>query len=532
MKKNGPFVALILFSIFTFLFSGNAVAKSLTFKEKVSLIDDAASRGGMESARLIFSFLRDGDMRVRTYALSRLVDLGEEAVPVLVENIGDEEVRWLVSGALINIGEKCIPALMDVLRRGSSREKANALFVIEQLEAGEAVPLIRKLVHDPNPDVRVRAISALGKIAGEENVSFIVDFLGDEDEDLRNAAITVLGEVGEEALPYLASVFQSGTTRERVSALKALGRIPSERSYKLLVEGLGDVEPQVRYQACVSLGDLGMGKAVEVLVRLFNDPVGYVREAAVDAVAKLASPGDPIIRKLLEEGNEGEKISAAAVVRKRKFTAFSRHLAFLLKDPSPAVRVAAAAALIELEDPATIEPLVNALKDEQVRWFAILALKRFGHKNIRPLLSRDEDTELNYWKQYTLEQMGEKAIEGCIAVLKKSSDLGVKVSSICTLSQIRSQKAVYPLVKLLSDERLADVVEFVLEKMDSHSVEPLIVGLSDEDPTVRKRCARILGRIGDERALKPLLSLACTDEVKEVRLAAVESANAIAGSGE
>ncbi len=521
-----------LFLLFSFGSSLASHDSYISRADRIEQIDAAARRGGEKGAEFVFSFFRDGDMRVRTYALSRLVEMGETAVPVLVNHIGDEDIRWLVSGALINIGEKAIPALMEVLKKGDENEVRNALFIIGQIGSRRAFDAVRELVDRGLPSIRPGAVRVLGKLSGPDDISLFVDLLASDDDEVRDAAIEVMGNMGEIAVPHLVGVFETGSVKERVGVLRALETIHSDVSFRILLEGLRDVDPAVRFQACVSLGEFGREDAIDELVRLFNDNVSYVRNAAVDAVAELIGEKNRIIGKLLEDGNSTEKICAATVVRKRKLVGFSRILCSLLKDLDPGVRIASAAALIELEDPETIEPLVDALKDNQVRWFAVLALKRFGYKDIRPLLSRTGDGELNYWKQYVLEQMGEMAIEGCVRAIKESKDLGVKVSSICTLSQIRSTKAIYPLVKLLADEKLRDVVSYVLEKVGPDSTDPLIVGLSDDDPAVRMESARILGKIGDQRALRALMRLVQEEKNESVREVAVAALNSITCSGE
>jgi HEAT repeat protein len=51
-----------------------------------------------------------------------------------------------------------------------------------------------------------------------------------------------------------------------------------------------DQDPWVRYYACQALGNAGDASATATLLTLAQDPAGQVRVAAVDALAKLATP--------------------------------------------------------------------------------------------------------------------------------------------------------------------------------------------------------------------------------------------------
>ena len=77
-----------------------------------------------------------------------------------------------------------------------------------------------------------------------------------------------------------------------------------------------------------------------------------------------------------------------------------------------------------------------------------------------------------------------------------------------TLGKIGDPRAVEPLIDALQDDAFANVrgraAEALGEIGDPRSVEPLIAALNDEDWLVRGRAARALGKIGDLRAIEPL----------------------------
>lgn len=492
-----------------------------SFSEKMEKIDEAAALQSEEGVRILIDYLLDSDLKIRTRATSKLIDMGEMAIPTLISSIGDERLRWLVSGALINIGDPARRPLVLALKDEDPAVRRNSLFVLGQLSAVEAAPSIQRCLEDPDISVQIQAIHTISKLGGEGALRLVAKKMNDPDRQVRNAAIEGMSYFGEEAIPYLLSNLNGEDPEKKIGAIKSLGMIDSSKGIPYIQRALHDRNPGVRYQACLTLGTLKEKSVVEDLAKMFNDPNPDVREAANNSIANFAEEAETLLVGLLKNGSTLEKINAAIVVRKVRMENFSPLLVDMIDDPVPDVKVAAIAGLMELEDPETIEPLVNSLLEEDIRWFSVIALRRFGHKNLKPILRRSNNPDLDYWKQYVLEGMDEKAIDGIVEYLD-DEDLAIKVSSICTLRQIKNTRAVYPLIQLLKDDNLGTLVRSVLTQMGEVAVEPLIASLYDTSPKVRARAALALGDVGLVRVVDPLKNL--LDDVEpEVREAAKES---------
>ena len=61
------------------------------------------------------------------------------------------------------------------------------------------------------------------------------------------------------------------------------------------------------------------------------------------------------------------------------------------------------------------------------------------------------------------------------------------------------------------------------DSCDSRAVCPLIEGLKDDDSCKRWFAASALGKIGDERAIKPLTYIAKNDKVQDAQEAATKA---------
>jgi len=183
----------------------------------------------------------------------------------------------------------------------------------------------------------------------------------------------------------------------------------------------------------------------------------------------------------------------------------------------------AAAALGRLADPQAVEPLIAALEDGIwcVRDAAVKALGQIGD---------------------------ERAMEPLIAALS-SNNLGLRKAAAWSLGQIGDVGAVEPLVPLLKEWR-GHVCQAAAEALDrlgwqpdtrekeaafwaamgawdlcveigAPAVQPLLAALEDQDWQVRKAAAEALGKIGDGRAVAPLV--AALHEGGVVSIAATEA---------
>lgn len=495
---------------------------------KTAAIDRLFDRGGKDAAREIVDYLRDRDLLVRSHAMRRLVDLGEPAVDTLIAALASEDVRWLASGALINIGNDSVRKTVLALKHKNPAVRRNALFILRQLDARAAAPSIQEALSDPDPSVQVQAVQTVAQFGGDGAQRLVLAKADSRVPVVRDAAIEALPKFGSESVSALTSLLDYGKPDDvRVAAIRALGTMGTRESLTYLRKSLTDPSPLVRYYATLTLGDTGDPSILDDVARRMDDADPTVREAASDVFGRMPDAGRAHLFRFLREGSMLQKISAATAIRKGKYRPAVPLLIEGTRDEAPDVKVASVAALMVLADPASVEGLVNGLRDPQIRWLCVLALRQFGDANIRPLLRRTNDPELDYWKLYVLEGMGDRVLEGCLEALGKEEDIGTRISTLCTMRQIKDIRAVYPIVRLLGDERLGYVAGFVLAQMGEVAVEPLLLSTQDDNPAIRARAATALGEIGLARVVRPLRDLT-QDKDPKVREAAERAIRKIA----
>jgi ATP/ADP translocase/CRP-like cAMP-binding protein len=161
-------------------------------------------------------------------------------------------------------------------------------------------PNIRRLLSDPDPVVRARAIAALGAISDEDAASLARPMLADPDPRIRATAAAALAgsardadrDLAEATLSSIASETSEGTRRARRDVAAAIRQIPDPRFRRLLIPLLYDPVPSVADEAMESVRAAGTDDFVFVptLVALLRH-----RRLKGSARAVLVSYGEPVV---------------------------------------------------------------------------------------------------------------------------------------------------------------------------------------------------------------------------------------------
>ncbi len=179
-----------------------------------------------------------------------------------------------------------------------------------------------------------------------------------------------------------------------------------------------------------------------------------------------------------------------------------RGLIRLLNHKDPDVQYEAAGAIGDIGDSSAVEPLIAALKNNElsgVRWKAAEALSK----------------------------LGAPAVDALIGALRHSDD-DVRWKAAISLGEIGDQRAIDPLIRLLCDDDrfVKGRAAYALGLIGEPAVDPLLRALREGDGNLRWGAAIALGKIRDPRAIEPLIR-ALADKYENVRAEAATSLAAI-----
>ena len=244
-----------------------------------------------------------------------------------------------------------------------------------------------------------------------------------------------------------------------------------------LIQQLASGFSWTRSNACKELGALGDVRAFEPLLQRLGDEDSYVRAAASEALGKLGFGAEA---QLLSEAL-GAKTKAVEQLRARIAGGEERlwrPLLAALAD-SEAHRAAVSRLLGALGDVRAFEPLLQRLGDEDsdVRAAASEALGKLGFRAEAQLLS---------------EALGAKT--------KAVKQLRARIAG-------GEERWWRPLLAMLEDTQAdrAAVCRLLGTLGDVRALEPLMQRLGDGYSGVRAAACKALGNLGDVRAVEPLI---------------------------
>jgi HEAT repeat protein len=244
--------------------------------------------------------------------------------PTAVDMLG--KVRGEGHAALVTVfGRRgSVARAISDLRARSAVRRARAAELLGNLGDIEAVPGLLCLLDDKNPDVRVVATRALGRVRDPHTASVLLNAaagrhripaqliahsvirlgpsaqaeasaaLDDPRDPVRATALEVLGQIGATgSTARVEAVLRSDPSDEvRQRAARALGRLGTRSALDPLLAAVEPGHPSaIRVEAAHALGEVGSPAAADRLAALLTDPDYRVAHAVAGALLLLGKAG-------------------------------------------------------------------------------------------------------------------------------------------------------------------------------------------------------------------------------------------------
>jgi len=438
----------------------------------------------MLQTRRLSKLIRDleaPDPSKRRAAAESLANGDERAIYPLIKALGDEN-----------------PGVQDAAMR-------SLITIGGEVTAYMVIPLLRN-----EPFLRNTAMIILKEI-GAPVIPLLYPLLRDKDDDVRKFAIDLISEIRECDYPWALSQIleKDPNPNVRASAAKAIGVIGYRDGLPQLITALRDDE-WVSFSALESLALIGDESSVEPIISLLDSPSDTLRYASIEALGRIGSTRG--INALMSHLPKTDGLERTAIIKglvqigiTPDLSEVSDTLMDMFEHGDWEERLIALKGLVALKDERAIYPAIDLAG------------------SLDPS-EPDNEERLSAIKEALLSL-------GCAdALIDIVSNPSVryrgKVIAIEVVGDLRCKKAVPYLVRLLEgnlrDVRRASIK--ALGEMDDEDARQALMGaVNDGDGHIRKMAAAALGRMGERRAVDPLLRLLEVERYRDVMEEAVRA---------
>ncbi|MBN2131060.1 MAG: HEAT repeat domain-containing protein, partial [Sedimentisphaerales bacterium] len=473
-----------------------SVDASVRSRVEQKLIESLAAAATTNDARQFYC------RQLRTVGTAR-------CVPQLESMLTDPDVSHMARYALGRIDSaSAAEALHRAMNLTSGKLKAGLINTLAQIDYARALSDYLKAMADPDADVAVAAIRAVGRfpcnstIAALQNAraSSAPDVQVEIDAALLRSAETFLDKGDTKRATALYETFYTGDYPEhlRTAGLRGLARAKGEDAADLLVEAIRGDDPALRKNAIAMMALIKGKKTTDTFVRLSQT---------------LSADGQELIVRALAE--RGDVSAVPAVIE----TTTSEH---------ESVRLAALEALGDIGTPQAIRHLARAAaraanQEKQIARASLVRMRGPGVDNafVREVRSGDSASRIEVIRAIG-QRGGSEPFATLLEVATADPDASVRREAILSLGRIGPPAELATLVKLAIAPK---------DSGDRSTVERAIIILFGKIDDKHAQAAPVVGALktAPDEAKAVLLSLLtkpATAEALDAVLAAVRSPNA------
>jgi len=273
------------------------------------------------------------------------------------------------------------------------------------------------------------------------------------------------------------------------------------KAVEAIIKAIDQGTSHYKIEAIRMLARLGDPRAGLALAGLMKEEDEQVRQATIEALEHMAGildePTAAALLEYLQDDRIQERVTALLGVIPTAIGPLTERL----RDPNESIRQRAAEILAHLLDPRSADAFVDAMADSSLRDLATDTLRKLGaiRDRIDQLLDDLRDVEESELKE------------------------GVRQETVIQLHRI-GRPAVEILLEYLEDDDwvVREAAADTLGKIgDIRAVEPLMIRLkSDKDTGVKEHALKSLGLIGDPRPVELFIEVI---PIRPLRILAVEA---------
>jgi len=292
--------------------------------------------------------------------------LNPKALAIVAQGLADTDPKIRTKAIEVAAAaqqKQLMPQVRKLLRDDYIPVRFAAALAVGDTEYYPAKDFLAKLLNAQDDNTKIAAAYALYKLGYKENLETIKKAVLSSDQTVRANAVVLLGKGGDDSALkdlYWAKNDEGSERKVRYQATEAIARLGDEKIipkiWTLLISKFVD-NKLIGIQA---MGELGTIQAKDALLTKLDDDVLEVRLAAARQLGTLGdNSGSKQVLQVFEEnltlgmneqGRERVLVLASLAIGPIGTKELSKYLPELLDDRSKLIRLAAAQAVLQIEN--------------------------------------------------------------------------------------------------------------------------------------------------------------------------------------
>ena len=426
--------------------------------------------------------------------------------------------------------------------------KASVETLLEHYDPQEYLAGMERFLYEGgNAGARNSAIEVFTRL-GARATTHLVDAFETDNPNVRKFIVDIVGEVGDSsAAPMLIKALKDADENVKASAVEHLGAMREPAVQEALLEIIDSGDLWTSYPAVEALGNVGEEKHLPVFLSLLQNKM--LREPALRALGKLGGEEQAsTIASYLKDRSrvvQNEALVALAaiyksgasghVLSKALLNAFGGETSDMLLEYAGSdqgqVRDSAILLLGLLRDERTLSALVGLAGDnldlDNVRETLVM-ISAENPESLMKLIPDRNAIETRFISDVMSVVASPVYFEVFVEMLGHD-DGHVRSYAARGLARIGDTRAVRPLLKSLGDQYL-DVQESAVHALvalrEGLDIDSIVSLLKSDDPVLRCNAVLVLGEVGTSHVLNSL-NFSLKDNDVKVRKAVVQALSSI-----
>lgn len=390
--------------------------------------------------------------------------------------------------------------LIQNLESEDSKVRREAMLALSY-DGAKAIPALIQAVRDDT--VSVGAVSDVFKQIGEPAIDPLTDMLHSDNNEYQRKSAHILAAIGDSrALVQLIITLDDEDPLVRAEVASALGNFRDSRAMGPLLKALQDDDAKVRANASLSLGNFQDSKITDALLMALDDSEPIARRGAIRGIANhQAEYVDAALTKATRDPDESVRLTAAAAIQHRKGDSVAFDRLNLEGDISDEMKntidKVMSDGVVDTKDMAALRHSNPRVRSEMLSYIA----EKSGPEIVRLMIPglNDINPAVRTKAVQSLTNLGTKAVEKLIEFLPDQKSPFARAGIAEVLGNIGDDRALVPLMRLLKDEDdrvITSAVMALAELGNTDAIDPMTQLLKHPEEPVRIQVIAALQKLG------------------------------------